>query len=103
MKKFFDFVTIFYLDYILFIVAFIFVLTQFSSDWVYLAGLVVALVFFVLKIIARMQLGDAFSLPVRAKKIVQSGIYSKIRHPFFQPWPIWVLLCPFRCQFYTCS
>jgi protein-S-isoprenylcysteine O-methyltransferase Ste14 len=32
---------------------------------------------------ARYQLGEAFSVFPKAKKIVQTGIYKKIRHPIY--------------------
>lgn len=38
---------------------------------------------FVLWIVSRFQLGEAFSLKPKAKYLVTKGIYSKIRHPVY--------------------
>ncbi len=37
----------------------------------------------VLMLIARLQLGDSFSITPQAKKLVTGGIYSVVRHPVY--------------------
>src|SRR5262245_19623777 len=47
------------------------------------AGIVVAAVAFPLWILARVQLGSAFSLRAEARRLVTTGLYSRIRHPVY--------------------
>ena len=47
------------------------------------AGLVMMMVFAGLLTVARLQLGNAFSLTPQARVLVTRGIYSKIRHPVY--------------------
>ena len=47
------------------------------------AAVVVACVTFPLWIIARVQLGSAFSFGARAHDLVTTGLYSRIRHPVY--------------------
>lgn len=49
----------------------------------HLVGIVVSNIAFVLWIISRVQLGNAFSLAPTSKFLVTSGIYSKLRHPVY--------------------
>lgn len=46
-------------------------------------GVSATLVAFVLWIIARVQLGNAFSIGAKANYLVTSGLYSKLRHPVY--------------------
>jgi protein-S-isoprenylcysteine O-methyltransferase Ste14 len=48
-----------------------------------IAGLVIAVVSFALLTVARVQLGNAFSITPQAKKLVTSGIYLRIRNPVY--------------------
>lgn len=48
-----------------------------------IAGLAIAAPAFVGLIVARMQLGSAFSLRPKASFLVTSGIYSRIRNPIY--------------------
>jgi protein-S-isoprenylcysteine O-methyltransferase Ste14 len=54
-------------------------------EWtgVKIAGAVVAGVGLVLLILARLQLGAAFSVRAKAKKLVTTGLYSRIRNPIY--------------------
>src|SRR5262245_61008133 len=52
-----------------------------TGYWV--AGIVVAAVAFPLWILARVQLGPAFSLRPEARRLVTTGLYSRIRHPVY--------------------
>lgn len=47
------------------------------------AGAVVAGLGYVLLIAARIQLGSSFSLTPQARKLVTTGIYSRIRNPIY--------------------
>jgi protein-S-isoprenylcysteine O-methyltransferase Ste14 len=80
-----------------------------TGSW--FAGLGLAAVCFPLWIIARLQLGSAFSVRPEAGRLVTKGLYSKFRHPIYlfgsvayfgaflalQIWPIllvWLALLP---------
>jgi protein-S-isoprenylcysteine O-methyltransferase Ste14 len=47
------------------------------------AGIAIALPAFVLLVVARFQLGRAFSVTAKASVLVTSGIYSRIRNPIY--------------------
>lgn len=48
-----------------------------------IAGLALVIPAFTLLLVARMQLGAAFSLEARASELVTTGIYSRIRNPIY--------------------
>jgi protein-S-isoprenylcysteine O-methyltransferase Ste14 len=48
-----------------------------------LAGLALVIPSFVLLLLARMQLGDAFSVEARASQLVTTGLYARIRNPIY--------------------
>ena len=56
-----------------------------SVAWtpVKVVGGVMAAAGVVLLIVARLQLGSAFSVQAKAKKLVTTGIYSRIRNPIY--------------------
>jgi protein-S-isoprenylcysteine O-methyltransferase Ste14 len=56
-----------------------------SVEWtgVRVVGAVIAAVGVVLLVVARLQLGDSFSVSAKAKKLVTTGLYSKIRSPIY--------------------
>lgn len=54
-----------------------------NSELHHWAGVIIALISFVLWIVSRVQLGNAFSLAPKSKFIVKSGIYSRLRHPVY--------------------
>jgi protein-S-isoprenylcysteine O-methyltransferase Ste14 len=56
-----------------------------SVEWnaVKIVGAAIAGVSLVLLIVARLQLGAAFSVRAKAKKLVTTGIYSRIRNPIY--------------------
>ena len=78
-----------------------------------IAGLAIAGPSFLLFVLARIQLGRAFSLQAKASTLVTTGIYARIRNPIYvfgfllsvgififvhRPWflLIWVLLIPLQ-------
>lgn len=48
-----------------------------------IAGAAIAIPSFVLFLLARIQLGGAFSIKAKAQKLVTSGIYARIRNPIY--------------------
>jgi protein-S-isoprenylcysteine O-methyltransferase Ste14 len=52
-------------------------------DAVRIAGFALGVVFLTLVFLARLQLGDSFSIAPQARKLVTTGIYSKLRHPVY--------------------
>ena len=48
-----------------------------------LAGIVIALPCALLLVVARLQLGSAFSVEAKASKLVRTGLYSRIRNPIY--------------------
>jgi protein-S-isoprenylcysteine O-methyltransferase Ste14 len=54
-------------------------------EWnaVRIAGAAIAGVSLALLIVARLQLGAAFSIQAKAKKLVTTGLYSRIRNPIY--------------------
>lgn len=72
---------------------------------VLLVGVILAAAAFPLWVLARVQLGSAFSFTPQARRLVTTGLYSRIRHPVYvfgtlaglaslvalQVWPIFLL------------
>jgi len=52
-------------------------------DGVKLAGAAIAVASLVLIVIARVQLGAAFSVQAKATRLVTTGLYSRIRNPIY--------------------
>jgi protein-S-isoprenylcysteine O-methyltransferase Ste14 len=49
----------------------------------FFAGIALSAVAFPLWVVARLQLGSAFSFRAEARRLVTSGLYSKLRHPVY--------------------
>ena len=49
----------------------------------HIAGLAIALPAFILFVMARLQLGAAFSIQAKASTLVTTGIYGRIRNPIY--------------------
>lgn len=49
----------------------------------HIAGVAIAAPAFLLFVLARMQLGSAFSVEAKASKLVTTGLYSRIRNPIY--------------------
>ena len=56
-----------------------------SVEWtpVKVAGAIVAVIGLALLLTARLQLGRSFSVAAQAKKLVTTGLYSRIRNPIY--------------------
>ena len=56
-----------------------------SVEWtgVRIAGAAIAVVSLALLIVARLQLGAAFSVRAKAKTLVTAGLYARIRNPIY--------------------
>ena len=52
-----------------------------TTAWV--AGIILAAIALPLWIVARMQLGSAFSIMPKARGLVTSGLYARMRHPVY--------------------
>ena len=79
------------------------------------AGLAIAIPSFLMLVLARIQLGRAFSVRAKATTLVTSGIYSRIRNPIYifgalmlagfilwanQPWLLLLLVVLIPMQLY---
>jgi protein-S-isoprenylcysteine O-methyltransferase Ste14 len=49
----------------------------------FFAGIALSALAFPLWVVARLQLGSAFSFRAEARRLVTSGLYSKLRHPVY--------------------
>jgi protein-S-isoprenylcysteine O-methyltransferase Ste14 len=56
---------------------------QFPWTGIRIAGLAIAIPSFLLLVLARIQLGRAFSAQARATILVTTGLYSRIRNPIY--------------------
>lgn len=80
-----------------------------------IVGLVIAVPCFLLLVLARIQLGKAFSVQARATILVTTGLYSRIRNPIYvfgslmiagfilwinQPWLLLILVVVLPMQFF---
>ncbi len=67
------------------VVVILFAMHAMSLPWTIprIAGLAIAGPSFVLFVLARMQLGEAFSVEAKATKLVTTGLYSRIRNPIY--------------------
>jgi protein-S-isoprenylcysteine O-methyltransferase Ste14 len=68
---------------IVFIVAFVFRAVGLPWTTERIVGLAIALPACVLLVIARIQLGSAFSVQAKASNLVTTGLYSRIRNPIY--------------------
>jgi protein-S-isoprenylcysteine O-methyltransferase Ste14 len=70
-------------DVITFVIVVAMAIALRSHTVYWFSGLTLAAVTFPLWIVARLQLGSAFSVKARAQRLVTSGLYSRIRHPIY--------------------
>lgn len=59
------------------------VLLQASMQAHHIIGIVIVALAFILWLIARVQLGNSFTIGAHAKELVTVGLYSKLRHPVY--------------------
>ncbi len=57
--------------------------SQLQMTSAHIAGLAILVPAFILFVIARLQLGSAFSVQAKASTLVTTGIYSRIRNPIY--------------------
>lgn len=68
---------------LVFLAAFAYAGFQREYTWTYFFGMTLALASFVLWLIARINLGDSFTMRAEARKLVTTGMYTKFRHPIY--------------------
>lgn len=62
---------------------FLIVLQQVSIQPYHIIGTIITASAFFLWIVARIQLGNSFTIGAHAKELVTNGLYSKLRHPVY--------------------
>ena len=62
---------------------FLIVLQQTSVQPHHIIGIIIVASAFLLWIVARIQLGNSFTIGAHAKELVTVGLYSKLRHPVY--------------------
>lgn len=80
IKKFFYDI---YVDVTIVLVAFLYAVLHYKDNLWSIIGICLTCVSVVLWIIARIQLGDAFSVEPKARPLVVKGLYAKIQHPMY--------------------
>ncbi len=70
---------------ILLVFAVLFIVKASSTPWTpaHIIGMSIAAPAFLLLIVARLQLGGAFSVQARASTLVTTGLYARIRNPIY--------------------
>ncbi len=70
---------------ILLVFAVLFVFQAFRLPWtpIHIIGLSIAAPAFLLLVVARLQLGAAFSVQAKASTLVTTGLYARIRNPIY--------------------
>ncbi|MEI6118396.1 MAG: isoprenylcysteine carboxylmethyltransferase family protein [bacterium] len=58
-------------------------LLHWTNSFFHIAGIVIALISFYFRMLARKHLGKSFSLKAEAKKLITHGMYSKIKNPIY--------------------
>jgi protein-S-isoprenylcysteine O-methyltransferase Ste14 len=97
--------TLYWTDICIFLAFAVFVVAHEPLSTRYLIGVGMAVAGFALSILARVQLGQSFSIRPQARKLVTTGLYSKFRHPiylfrgiaFLGLFIAWGKLVPFVC------
>jgi len=83
MKKISKLFSDVYIDIVLYAIFLTYVFIGFNLTVINLIVLTLTLVSLVFWIVSRVQLGSSFSVLPTAKRLVTSGIYSKIRNPIY--------------------
>lgn len=71
------------MDVVFFLCFGVYVVAQPIVDNRFIVGIGMAIFGFAFWVLARIQLGDSFSISARAKALVTTGLYSKLRHPIY--------------------
>jgi len=74
---------LYWMDAVFFLCFGVYVVAQTAVDNRYIIGIGMAIFGFALWVMARIQLGESFSVTAQAKALVTTGLYSKIRHPIY--------------------
>ncbi len=69
--------------FIVFAILFATNIHRFPLDSMRIFGLSIAIPSFVFFVLARIQLGNSFSVEAKATKLVTTGLYSRIRNPIY--------------------
>ncbi len=72
-----------WLDVVAFAVLWVLAFRYGARTWLRPLGLVLALGGLALWLVARRQLGDAFTIRAEARRLVRSGLYARVRHPIY--------------------
>ena len=72
-----------YVDVTIVLAAFLYAALHYKDNIWSIIGICLACVSIILWIIARTQLGDAFSVEPKARPLVVKGLYAKIQHPMY--------------------
>jgi len=74
---------LYWLDAATFLAFGAYLMTKWQWTARYLVGMGVAVVGFVLWMVARIELGKSFSASAQARALVTTGLYSRFRHPIY--------------------
>lgn len=74
---------LYWMDAVFFLCFGVYVVAQTIVDDRYIVGIGMAILGFALWVLARIQLGESFSVSAQAKALVTTGLYSKLRHPIY--------------------
>jgi protein-S-isoprenylcysteine O-methyltransferase Ste14 len=74
---------LYWMDAVFFLCFGVYVVAQTIVDDRYIVGIGMAIFGFALWVLARIQLGESFSVSAQAKALVTTGLYSKLRHPIY--------------------
>ena len=74
---------LYWTDVCIFVAFAVFVVFHEPLSTRYVIGVGMAISGFALSILARVQLGQSFSIRPQARKLVTTGLYSKFRHPIY--------------------
>ena len=74
---------LYWIDICIFLAFAVFVVSHEPWSTRYFIGVGMAVAGFTLSILARIQLGQSFSIRPQARKLVTTGLYSKFRHPIY--------------------
>lgn len=80
MKNFFYDI---YVDVAIISGAFIYAQMHYKGNLWYIVGICLTCVSIIFWIVARIQLGSAFSVEPRVRPLVCTGLYAKLRHPMY--------------------